>query len=333
VCAEAAPDLSPAQRAARGHRLFGSGLAGLALAVAWLVPSSALPSALPWLVGGVLLLGLPHGAMDWWVGRHALQPRLGRRWWLPFLVAYLALVGLTAWGWVVAPVLSLGVFLLLSWLHFGSDLPSRGRWAGLAVFVRGGAPLVLPALSHPAEVSALFASWIGGAAAGPSAASVTQGLGALAWPWLLAFSLWVGRAIVVRATLQVGGPGGLELLELTLLAGMFLVLEPLPAFVLFFCGVHSVRHALELWAADGPRAPRAALGWYLRESAPATLAAVVLAVGVLLWLGRGGALEPWLVPLVFWGLSALTVPHMLLNAWVGASALGRVERSLQSDGL
>jgi Brp/Blh family beta-carotene 15,15'-monooxygenase len=103
--------------------------------------------------------------------------------------------------------------------------------------------------------------------------------------------------------------------ELLLTTAIFAVFHPLAAFLLYFCFVHSVRHIADLGAARFPDAAPRALRWLLVESLPFTLATVVL--GGLAWFvfGRAINFDEAMIRLVFWGLSALTLPHMILTAW------------------
>jgi Brp/Blh family beta-carotene 15,15'-monooxygenase len=103
--------------------------------------------------------------------------------------------------------------------------------------------------------------------------------------------------------------------ELILTTAVFAVFHPLAAFLLYFCFVHSVRHIADLGAARFPANGGHAARWLLRESMPFTVATILLAAAIWLLFARSSAYDETMIRTIFWGLSALTVPHMILTAW------------------
>ncbi len=98
-----------------------------------------------------------------------------------------------------------------------------------------------------------------------------------------------------------------ELIGLVVLAWLTL---PLVYFLVYFCFLHSPRHLrLALNSVQGP-ARRSAL----KSAAFNTLITLLLALPFGLYLFYTSSLEQSLLQLVFIGLAALTVPHMLLMA-------------------
>ena len=69
-------------------------------------------------LAAVTLIGLPHGAMDAAV---ALALGYGRNFgkMAVFVLAYVLLAAVVVGFWIVAPVLALALFLLISLVHFG----------------------------------------------------------------------------------------------------------------------------------------------------------------------------------------------------------------------
>lgn len=275
-------------------RLQGQAFCGLALVLviasvagARLAPRDELLAA----AALVLLLGMPHGAFDVLVARKLLGVS-DLKGWVLFTLRYVGLAASVVVLWWVAPTLFLCMFLVFSALHFGGD-PAAGAPA-LTRCLYGGAVIVLPALWHGQELQHLL-----GLVAGPdAAASVAPVLGQLAAPWLAATVL--ACALQARTSWLAAG-------ESAALAALSLTVPPLVAFSLYFCAMHSPRHILrtleKLQAAEARRAVRLAL-W-------PTLA--VLATAALVGLLAGDVpLEALTMQLVFVGLAALTLPHMLL---------------------
>ncbi len=245
------------------------------------------------LVAGVLtlLLGMPHGAFDAVFARR-LFGVVGVRAWALFALLYIGLAAAVVGCWYLAPTPFLCAFLVFSAVHFGGDPP-----AGVPVLARGlygGAVIVLPALGHRTELQQLL-GWV----AGPgSAAFVTPVLSQLAAPWLAATAL---TCVLLARTSRAAA------CELAALAAVSVTAPPLVAFTIYFCAMHSPRHILRTLAS----LPGAGLREALALALWPTLAVLTALAGIG-WLTRGMALAPWVMQLVFVGLAALTLPHMLL---------------------
>ncbi len=249
----------------------------------------------------IIVIGVPHGALDTTFARRLYDLRTARGW-IGFALAYLALGALVVGVWRLAPILFITGFLVISAAHFSGDPP-----AGTPVLCRilyGGAIIILPTLLHAQEVMRLFSLLVGADAAGP----VVRCLRLLAWPWLTGIAI----AAVCRA-----GPGwqnGLETASVGLLA---VVAPPLVAFTVFFCGMHSVRHILRTIDYSGQTLARVLL-------AGAGPMLAVLVMSAASWHRfHDIPLDTRVIQLVFVGLAALTVPHMALVERVRLSGWAR----------
>lgn len=251
------------------------------------------------LLGGMALVGIPHGGFDHLVARPVLAPRLGRWWWAPFGAAYVGLAGLVGLAWMVAPAWTLAGFLAASVVHFGLGDAEPGvapRW--VAVVAHGALPVLTPAVLHPSEAAPVLAAM----ARVPEAAMV-DALGAAWWllvPWGALFG-WM-TVVAVRHRARWGEP-------LAMLAA-FVLLPPLLAFGVYFTAAHAMRHTLRLGAWHDARRAGAAARWLVRGMVPTAVAAVV----VMAVLGRSALDWPLdvLAP-VFQAIAALTLPHMIVT--------------------
>lgn len=261
------------------------------------LPSLAVQLAV--LALGVVVVGMPHGALDHRPARRVLSGRWPRAWPALFVVAYLVLVGFTLLSFDVAPRLSLALFLLGSILHFGLDAGTiQDDAPPLAQLVAWGAPpIVLPMACSPAATAQLF-SWV---CATPVNGATVGRLG------LLGVALWIGGLALDRRT------SGLDRLRLMSYLPLFLVAPPLVGFGVFFCLDHAPRH-LRRELTDAQRGSVRRFGL---EALPAT-GATLLGMFALGWLWRvGTSIEETTVRVLFRTLAALTLPHMVL-AWLDA---------------
>ena len=285
------------------------------------------------LAASVVVLGLPHGAVDWAALPRAVTGRLDARWALVVGAVYLVAGGAYAAAWFLVPVASAVAFVALTWFHWGQGqlhplvavlgadhLDSRPRRA-LTVLVRGGLPMLVPLLAFPERyrtVVAAFAAPFGGdLATWPVTPRVRLALG-LAFGALTLGTLALGyRAAADRRTWAVDAG------ETLLLWAYFLVVPPVFAVGVYFCVWHATRHIARVTTLDsvaaaalerGRLAP--AVGRFAREAALPTAGG--LAVCGALWVGAPatpttleGVAAVYLV-----AIAVMTLPHVVVVTWL-----------------
>ncbi len=257
----------------------------LFLVAAWPLLGGAIqgPAAVIGLGGVVLLLGLPHGALDLWLAR---RDRLWSDWpsFAVFHLAYLALAGLVVLAFVVSPLAALLGFLGFSIWHFSDD------WRHAPVAMRLGcasAVVVVPALSHPAAVSGIFSAVTGQPVTLEALPPVAALFGGLATLGAILSAFAFDRRMAAEAA-------GVALLAVAL--------PPLVFFAAYFTLLHSPRHLLR-HRGELRRGVGSVLLYTL-----AALAAVI-ALGAVLWRFAPADLSDSTIRAVFIGLAALSVPH------------------------
>lgn len=293
------------------HARIAAGITATVALFAAVAPPIAMPTQLVLLAGLVAGLGLPHGAVDHWQGRALVQPHLGRAWWLVFGAGYSATAFIVILAWMASPPLLLAGFLILAAAHFGSEdvaaRPAMHRASTpLGILdggLRGSLPVLLPIAFHPGETAALFAALL------PETDSV-QVEQALA-PLALAGPLYIGALGALAATALTRGDR-LVGAEIIALGAVFAALPPLLAFVIYFCLWHSPRHSLFVIAGSEDQTLTRGLVRFAAAAIPLT--ALTIAAGVLAWFGLRDLFTDAEATLqvVFIGLAALTVPHVIL---------------------
>jgi len=243
------------------------------------------------LAPAVALLGLPHGALDLPMAR-VLWPLTGAADHMLFYGAYIGIAGAVAALWWLAPGLALIAFLAYSALHFSGDW----EMDGLLLRIAGGLSVIgAPALFHVTDVVSIFSVLTDGAWAEPIA-------------YAIAVAGLMGASLGLIALLQSSGLSRGVLLEL---AGIWIgaaILPPLLYFIAYFCLLHSLRHMRDtLQALPERKAALRAAGGIMVVS----LLGASIALGLFLHVD-GVDLESSVLRVVFIGLAALTVPHMLL---------------------
>jgi Brp/Blh family beta-carotene 15,15'-monooxygenase len=266
---------------------------GLLVLTAFMRQQLSSTAALVVLVAGVVLLGLPHGALDPMVARKAFA---GRRYiTIAFYAIYLALV-LAYWLlWNRYPTVGLSFFLLIAAFHFGSDWESRGSWVTRCAY--GLAIVTLPVLRFPSEVASIYAML------GTSHAAALITMSRILAPAAVGIAA-VGAALQFRQRRS-------DALELLSIVSGALLLEPLVFFTCYFALLHSPRHLLE----TAERLGMTSLKRIYLATLPVLLATLLLA-GLAYWLLPHIGMAARVLRIVFIGLAALTVPHMLLDVAV-----------------
>ena len=275
-------------------RLQGLVFSALALALTLLVvmlPARGTAFETVLLATLIFVLGIPHGALDVIFAKR-LYHLASFVAWSMFCLAYVALAAAVVGAWWLFPGAFLILFLLASAFHFSGDLSD-----GAPLLMRlwySGSMLVFPAWFHQAEVARLFGALVPGDVAWPLA----QALHAMALPWC--------AGLVVTLIVQGRGHSvsSMEMLSVGLLAA---VAPPLLSFTVFFCAMHSARHAIR------SRAFAAHLAWRDLLKKVAVPRGFCALVGLLVWPTlQLLPLDTAVGRILFVALAALTVPHMVL---------------------
>ncbi|NNU17690.1 beta-carotene 15,15'-dioxygenase, Brp/Blh family [Parvularcula sp. ZS-1/3] len=247
------------------------------------------------IAGAVLLLGLPHGALDLYIARR-IELWNDTRSFIGFHGLYLLVAAATVAACILLPVVALSAFLLISIWHFGDDwapLPKVLRLAGASAIV------IFPVLGDPEGVAAIFRAITATDAPLPSE---------VPYPLIL-ISFWVIAGAVAAA--WVHSP--YAAIEIALVALMAYVLPALVFFASYFVLLHSPRHILRHGeiAAD-LRKGLVVVGYTLVATLTVVALIVVLPVREL-------ALSENVLRGLFIGLAALTMPHTLLLEYRSAA--------------
>ncbi|RKD97162.1 Brp/Blh family beta-carotene 15,15'-dioxygenase [Halopiger aswanensis] len=286
------------------------------------------------LAASVVVLGLPHGAVD-----HLVLPRSRGQSVTPRALAlvggcYLAIGGAYAALWFVAPAVSFALFILLTLVHWGQgdvyalceltgvsylETPAR---KGLALVVRGGLPMLVPLVAFPDQYGFVAGSLV--SLFDPGAAAALEG----AFRPAVRHAIGVGFGTLVVATLALGyrrtddlEPWLLDASETLGLAAFFDVVPPILAIGLYFTGWHSVRHILRTLLVDDAAVAalangdvRGAIGRFARDAAPLTAGALAVFAALAVAVPRTPATVPDVAALYLVGIAVLTLPHVVIVA-------------------
>ena len=266
------------------------------------------------------VLGLSHGGLDhlvaqkmWasWV-KTRVKTRVEKnaisanQFMIIFLLGYGALALLVVLLWWLTPVLSLGVFLVMSALHFGDDMRlARTTKSTMVALALGTMVIVLPWTFHTTDVATIFA-WLT-----ESAVADWTNVRLKIVQIVSLLLLLVSVTVVVRVRLHIA----LDYLECFAIVTLFCLAPPLVAFAIFFSFLHANQHMLSLAQYFYPTVKTNIAYWRVfKASVPLTL--IALFIAALIWFFKPASINTYSLEsatqLIFIGLAALTMPHMLL---------------------
>ena len=282
----------------------------------------------------VVVLGLPHGAVDHLVLPRARAEPVSRRS-LAFVgLVYLAVGGLYAAVWLIAPAFAFALFLLVTVVHWGQgdvaalveflDPPHLDARSNryLTLVVRGGVPMLVPLIAFPDQYAFVARSILGvidpGAAVAlePAFTSTARTAVAAGFGSILVASLALG---FVRTT--AGGRTGwlVDAVETLALVGYFSLVPPVLAIGLYFCFWHSLRHVLRTMLLDATASAAlardefgTAARRFARDATPLTLGGLAVLVGVGLLVPTTPASTADLLGIYLVAIAVLTLPHVVI---------------------
>ncbi len=245
------------------------------------------------LLSTVTIIGIPHGYFDFLIAKKLFNNY--DNWLIKFIFMYTSLSFIYLLAWFMAPLISLGIFLIMSIYHFGieesEDIENNSI---LLILYLGSVPIVGPILFHVNEVFYFFEILLN--------YTITYQYNFELLRYVYCLGLIVLLFLRAKKLLPLYG----------LLLINFIFLPPLLSFILYFCFHHSVRHYLH---AMGDR------NIFSSQINITKFAIIFLALTitftsiVLLYMSGFSNLtfENIIIKYVFITLACLTLPHLLLN--------------------
>lgn len=235
-------------------------------------------------------LGIPHGALDFDLYRRNTQPNIRQG--VVFALSYIAIAGVMFALWIWLPVLCFLAFMLISVWHFRKDWQSycqSGLSLCMAIFV-----LCAPAVFAFTETQQ-YLQWL-----------------YLTEMWAQSFIIAMQVAFIISSIVLLVALLTKKLtasyalcFEIVALITVLLMTSVLVYFLVYFISLHSLWYYVrycQKYRLSPLQLINVATPWVV-------LTMIFAAVLYALW---GQAIEQGILVLMFIGLFALTVPHMVL---------------------
>ncbi len=258
---------------------------------------------------GTILIGIPHGATDNYLYARLVSGRETVRFYAIYLLVAIA-YGLF---WLVAPVTSLVVFLLISVYHFGqsnlfyTDVPENTGVKKLIYLPWGAFNLAAPLLFRYQEAAPVIEFLIG---FHPFTVEAAHGAAPIVTGGLLAIN------VVILAVLYRGGrisrrSFAKELLAFVLLTALYASAPLYVSFIVYWAFWHSLNSAIEIASTWRNLRPAAQLRRFFRAALPLSLVTFAGMALIFLVAGVYGSLEA-LIGTFFVIIAAITLPHTVV---------------------
>ncbi len=266
----------------------------------YLVMDKSSASSVLALIWFIVFFGVPHGALDTLFAKKAFALNSIKSW-LLFVIVYLSLSIGVLICWMLLPTFFFILFLCFSALHFSDDLGNiKPKLLGT---LYGFNIITLPSILYSSELAKLYGYVI------------NYGHAVKIVSIMMPFSIILVALTLVLTMLSYLKKNSIDkrsVWETAAVVLLMLLIEPLFAFTIYFCFMHSARHILR------------AKFYFIEYSNTALLITLVLpTLVVLLFCALIFQMLPTekvdenLIKVTFVTLAALTFPHAFLLGKVG----------------
>ena len=256
----------------------------------------------------ILSLGISHGALDHVKGRKLLKI-FNYKSISTFYILYIAIgIGIIIL-WLIFPKTLLLCFLIVASYHFGkedSEFIADKRNLDFIYFLKGSIVIIAPLLFHKNETLNIF---------NMLNFNVSQSffvLGEFLYPLLI---------ISFIANIIISKNKKIEIKSLLLMDFMSVILlnyflNPIMAFTIYFCFLHSIRHSIKLSNEINQNDLKKGFKEFMIKALPLTILTAFLFLVSLLFLKNYYFLDNAISKVIFIGLASLTFPHILLEYFI-----------------
>jgi Brp/Blh family beta-carotene 15,15'-monooxygenase len=247
----------------------------------------------------IATIGVSHGSLDNFKGAKLLKIlNIKNKLLFYFIYIFISLVVITSW--LIFPLFMLVVFLVVAAYHFGKEDSVFGKinkfkLLNLLLFLKGSLIILAPLYFHHYETIQIFEIL------GVKLIQYNSSLIIILIYLSLISNFFINKNIL------------LSLLDSFTIIILNINFEPLLAFTIYFCFLHSIRHSLSLIQDINNRNLKKGLINFLKKALPLTIiTAFVFLIAVFL-LDEYYLLDSAILKVVFIGLASLTFPHILLE--------------------
>ena len=252
----------------------------------------------------ILTIGISHGSLDHIKGRKLLKI-LGLKSSIFFYIGYLMIVLITIIIWFLFPKFLLFLFLILASFHFGkedSEFINKNKNFELVYFLKGSLVIVSPLLFHKNETLLIFQSLN---------FDISENI--LINNLILYYFIFLSFASNIFLSLNKSfDTKSLLLMDFLSILILNYFLNPILAFTVYFCFLHSIRHSISLIKKIDKNIKKG-FPIFFKKALPLTIITIFGYLFALNFLNNYNELDESIYKVIFIGLASLTFPHILLE--------------------
>ena len=252
----------------------------------------------------ILSIGISHGSLDHLKGKRLLQV-LGIKSQFIFYFGYIFVAFVTIFVWLLFPSFLLIFFLVIASYHFGkedSEFINKKKNFEFIHFLKGSIIITAPLLFHKNETLDIFKSLNFGILENIFISNEIL--------YLFIFLSLISNIIISRN--QSLDSKSLLLMDFLSVLILNYFLNPVIAFTIYFCFLHSIRHSISLILEINENLKKG-FPIYIEKAIPLTTITAIAYLFSLFFLNNYYELDESVYRVIFIGLASLTFPHILLE--------------------
>ncbi len=252
----------------------------------------------------ILTLGISHGSLDHIKGKRLIK-YLGYKSMTIFYLGYLFIGVITILIWLVFPKLLLLLFLIVAAYHFGkedSEFINQKEKFELIYFLKGSLIITSPLFFHKEETLAIFETLNFNISNNLIISNEILFI-------LILLSLVSGVILSFNKSFEARSLLLMDYLSILILNYF---LNPIIAFTIYFCFLHSIRHSISL-IRELNKNLKKGLPVFIKKAFPLTILTILGYVVSISILNNYNEFNETIYRVIFIGLASLTFPHILLE--------------------
>ena len=252
----------------------------------------------------ILTIGISHGSLDHIKGKKLIK-YFGYKSMTIFYLGYLFIGIITILIWLVFPKLLLLLFLIVAAYHFGkedSEFINQKEKFELIYFLKGSLIITSPLFFHKEETLAIFETLNFNISNNLIISNEILFI-------LILLSLVSGIILSLNKSFEARSLLLMDYLSILILNYF---LNPIIAFTIYFCFLHSIRHSISL-IRELNKNLKKGLPVFIKKAFPLTILTILGYVVSISILNNYNEFNETIYRVIFIGLASLTFPHILLE--------------------
>ena len=260
----------------------------------------------------ILSIGISHGSLDNVKGKKLFQT-FGINNIAIFYLSYVFIAITIIILWIIIPVFSLVIFLIVASYHFGKEdtqflIVKQSMLNQLLFLIKGSLIILAPMYFHFDETIYIFKLLLIDNEAFYAFLSLIE------TNKILFFGIFLATLSNILLFSQ-----NFEFKKFTIFFDYFSILiinyyfSPLIAFTLYFCFLHSIRHGISLMLELNENDLNTGFRLFIKKALPLTILTALFCLIGLYFLNNSYSFNSSILKIIFIGLASLTFPHILLE--------------------